>query len=498
MSLPFPELSADEAAALIGDGSVVGLGGFTPAGAPKAIPKALAQRALREHAAGRPFGLSVISGSSTGQSVDGELARARALNFRAPYQANADLRAAINSSATRFVDMDLSRVPQAARRGWFGKMDWAIIEAASLTPAGEVLLTSGVGAAQTYCALADRVLIELNARHPAALEGIHDLAEIPTAPRRREIPIYSASDRIGAPLLALDPKKIARVVRTDCDDEMYPFEAPQAVNLAIGRHVAEFLAAELKSSELPAAFLPLQAGIGDVANAVLLSLGENTALPRFQLYAEVIQSTAIQLLKSGRIASASGSAFAVMPTVLREIYADLDFFKSRTVLRPQEISNCGEVIQRLGVIAINTALEIDLCGNINSSHVLGQDMVNGIGGSGDFARNAHLSIFTTPSESRDRRISRIVPLVSHTDHTEHAVHVVVTEHGCADLRGKCPRDRARLIVENCAHPDYRPALRDYLKLSAGGHTPQTLRAAFALHEHFRLTGDMRGVDFSKF
>ncbi len=496
MALPFPTRSAEAAAALIGNGNVIGLSGFTPAGAPKAIPHALAARANAEHAAGRPFKVSILSGSSTGKSVDSELACADALDFRAPYQANADLRDSIHRGATRFVDMNLSQVPSATRQGWFGALDWAILEASHVTPSGEIVPTSGVGAAQTYARLAGRVLIELNARHPAALRGLHDIAELAEPPHRREVPIFTPSDRIGTPVLRVDPAKIAGIVLTDCDDEMYPFEAPQPVNLAIGARVAEFLVSELKRGAIPAEFLPVQAGIGDVANAVLLSLGGHAEIPNFSLYAEVIQSTAIQLLKSGRITFASGSALTVVPEVLRQIYAELDFFRTRLVLRPQEISNCNEVIRRLGVIAINTALEFDLCGNVNSTHVLGTSLVNGVGGSGDFAQNAFLSIFTCPSESKDRHISRIVPLVSHTDHTEHSVHVVVTEHGLADLRGKTPRERAELIIDRCAHPDYRPLLREYLKLSATGQTPQTLRAAFAMHEAFRVSGDMRKATFS--
>ena len=498
--IAYPILHADEAAALMATGSVIACGGFTPAGAPKAITRALAQRARREHAAGRRFDVSIISGSSTGPSVDGELARADALAFRAPYQASADVRAAINSGRTRFIDMDLSEVPRAARRGIFGTIAWAILEASSIATdgSGEIVLTSGVGAAQTYARLAGRVLIELNARHPAGLRGIHDIAELADPPDAQPVAIAAPSDRIGQAVVRIDPAKIAGVVATELDDEMYPFEEPSALNLKIGQNTADFIAGELRRGAIPAAMLPVQAGIGDVANAVLLALGAQRSIPDFSMYAEVIQSTALRLIRDGRVRFASGSALTVAPSVLREVYAELAFFRPRIVLRPQELSNCGEVIRRLGVIAINTALEFDLFGNVNSTHTLGRNIVNGIGGSGDFARNAHLSIFTCPSTARDQCISRIVPMVSYTEHTEHAVHVVVTEHGVADLRGKCPRDRAAAIIEHCAHPDYRPLLRDYVKLSAqgpGGQTPHTLHAAFAFHEAFRSSGDMRKARF---
>ena len=491
MNIPYPKLSAAEAAQLIGHGSVVGFGGFTPAGAPKAIPQALAARALDEHQHGRPFQVGVISGSSTGDSVDGALARADAVAFRAPYQANADLRRAINAGQTPFVDMDLSQVPRAVRCGWFGRLSWAIVEACEITPAGEIVLTSGVGAAQTYCRVADRILIELNARHPPALRGLHDIIELSDPPNAREVPIFNAADRIGLPVVTVDRSKVAGVIETSADDEMYPFEEPGALNLQIGAHVADFLAAEMKRGAIPPEFLPVQSGVGDVANGVLLSLGSHGAIPPFTMYAEVIQSAVLRLMRTGKVRFASGSALTVMAPVLAEVYAEFDFFKPRLVLRPQEISNNAEVIRRLGVIAINTALEADIFGNVNSTHVLGDSIVNGLGGSGDFARNAYVSIFTTPSTAKDGRISRIVPLVSHVDHSEHCVQVLVTEHGVADLRCKCPRERAAAIIDRCAHPDYKLLLRDYLKLSKQGQTPQTLSAAFGFHQKFLNGGDMR-------
>jgi acetyl-CoA hydrolase len=121
-------------------------------------------------------------------------------------------------------------------------------------------------------------------------------------------------------------------------------------------------------------------------------------------------------------------------------------------------------------------------------------MMNGIGGSGDFTRNAYLSIFIRPSTAKAGKISTVVPLVSHSDHSEHSVQVIITERGIADLRGKSPQERAEIIIEHCAHPDYHHELRAYLHMVRGGHTPQTLRAAFSFHSRFMDTGDMRGVE----
>ena len=183
---------------------------------------------------------------------------------------------------------------------------------------------------------------------------------------------------------------------------------------------------------------------------------------------------------------------------MQEVYSDLDFFRDKVVLRPGEISNHPELVRRMGLITINTALEADIFGNVNSTHVTGTKMMNGIGGSADFTRNGYISIFTCPSVAKGGKISAIVPMVSHLDHSEHSVNVIVTEYGVADLRGKDPRQRAELIIENCAHPMYRPLLREYLSLGGKGHTPSFLRAAYAFHEEFLRSGDMAQTSFAAY
>jgi succinate CoA transferase len=494
---PFPLLSADEAAALINHGDTVGFSGFTPAGTPKAIPRAIALRAKTLHAAGKPFQVGVVTGASTGPSLDGALAAAGAISFRTPYQSDPSLRQRINTGETRFFDMHLSMLPQNVRYGFLGKFSWAIIEACDVTADGQIVLTSGVGAAPTFCRVADRIIIELNRHHPAALRGLHDIYEPADPPHRRYIPVFSPSDRAGTPYIQVDPKEIAGVVFTDLPDETSPFEDATAVTTQIGKNVADFLAGELKRGAIPSSFLPLQSGVGNIANAVLGSLGSHPGIPNFSMYTEVIQDSVITLMKQGKIDFASGVSLTVSPPVLASIYADLPAFRSRLLLRPQEISNHPEVVRRLGLISINTAIEADLFGNINSTHILGKTLVNGIGGSGDFTRNAFLSLFTCPSVAKGGKISTIVPLVSHMDHSEHSVQVLVTEYGVADLRGKDPGERAHLIVENCAHPDFRDDLRKYFALAGGSHTPQTLGNAFAMHQQFLRTGSMRGVNWTE-
>lgn len=488
-----PQLTADEAALLIRHGDTVGFSGFTPAGTPKAIPLALAERAKAEHAAGRPFKIGVVTGASTGPSLDGALAKANAISFRTPYQSDAELRKQINAGETQFFDMHLSMVPQNVRYGFLGKFSWAVIEACEVTGSGQIVLTSAVGVAPTFCNVADRILIELNRRHPATLRGFHDIYEPNDPPYRREIPVFQPNDRAGRPYIQVDPAKIAGIVYTNIPDESLTFEPATPITSKIGQNVAEFLAGELRRGAMPAEFLPVQSGVGDIANAVLGAMGTHPDIPRFSMFTEVIQDSVIRLMQQDKIKFASGVSLTVSAPVLQSIYSDLSAYRSRLLLRPQEISNHPEVVRRLGLISINTAIEADLFGNINSTHILGRNLMNGIGGSGDFTRNAFLSIFTCPSTARDGRISTIVPLVSHMDHSEHSVQVIATEYGVADLRGKDPYQRARLIIEKCAHPDFRPDLLHYFSLARGGHTPQTLANAFAMHQQYLNTGNMRGT-----
>jgi succinate CoA transferase len=493
MKSRFTRLAADEAAEQIQNEQTVAFSGFTPAGAPKDVPKAIAARAVTAHTAGTPFRVGVVTGASTGKSLDGSLARAEAISFRTPYQNDPDLRKSINEGRTRFFDMHLSTLPQAVRYGFLGKVHWAIIEACDVTESGEITLTASVGAVPTFCRVADKIIVELNRYHPSELRGFHDIYEPEDPPNRGPIPILRASDRIGLPAVKVDPKKIFGIVETSSTDEIGSFAESNETTARIGENVAEFLAAELRRGLMPRGFLPIQSGVGDTANAVLNAMGRHPDVPAFDMYTEVIQDAVISLIQQGKVKFASGCSLTVSNPVLKDIYGNLEFFRSRLLLRPQEITNSPEVVRRLGILSINTAIEVDVAGNVNSTHVLGRNMMNGIGGSADFARNAFLSIFTCPSTAKGGKISTIVPLVSHLDSSEHSVQIIITEQGVADLRGKSPAERAEEIIGHCAHPEYRGILRDYVSLAGHAHSPQTLNAAFGLHLAFAKTGDMRNV-----
>jgi acetyl-CoA hydrolase len=494
---PYPILTAEEAAALIQHGQTIGFSGFTAGGAAKAVPRALAVRAKEEHAAGREFRVGVLTGASTGPSLDGALAEAEAIGFRTPYQSNSTLREQINTGKVRFVDMHLSLLPQSVRYGFLGPVHWAVVEACDLTVGGGVVLTTSVGVTPTYLSQAEKVIIELNATHPPTLLGMHDLFEPKDPPQRNEIPIYDCRDRIGSPIAIIDPAKIRGVVHTNEPDESTAFSDPTPETKRIGENVAEFLVAEMHAGRIPSSFLPLQSGVGNIANCVLSALAGHPEIPDFEMYTEVLQDSVIDLLESGRCQFASTCALTLSPPSMKRLVDNLGRFRKVILMRPQEISNNPEVVRRLGVISMNTAIEVDLAGNVNSTHVMGRQLMNGIGGSGDFTRNAYLSFFSCPSTAKGGKISAIVPLVSHMDHSEHSVEVVVTEQGVADLRGKDPHERAEMIINRCAHPEFRPQLRDYLGLVKAGHEPFSLSLAPAMHRHFIRHGDMRNIDWSE-
>ena len=488
-------MSASDAAALIQPGMTVAMSGFTGAGHPKAVPQALAARIARAHADGDAFQVSVLSGASTAPQLDGALACVDGIALRLPYQSDPAARERINAGEIEYTDIHLSHVAQQARAGFFGAIDVAVVEVSGVLADGRLVPSSSLGSNKAWLELADHVILEVNRAQPAELEGMHDIYYgMALPPNRVPIPLVRPDDRIGEAYLRVDPARVVAVVATDAPDRHLAFTAPDATSRQIAGHLLDFLAHEVKRGRLPPQLLPLQSGVGNVANAVLAGLAGG-GYRDLSAYTEVIQDGMLGLLRDGVLRTASATAFSLSPAGIAEFIANVGFYRERIVLRPQEISNHPELIRRLGCIAMNGMIEADLYGNVNSSHVAGSRIMNGIGGSGDFARNAYLSVFMSPSTAKHGAISAIVPMVSHVDHTEHDVMVVVTEQGLADLRGLSPKQRARQVIDRCAHPDYRPALQDYFERACrdahGRHTPHLLGEALAWHQRCIDTGRMQ-------
>lgn len=478
--------TADQAAQIIHSGMTIGMSGFTLVGYPKAIPAALAR-------SGHARDLTVCIGASAGDDLDGVLVRAGLVKRRYSYQSNKDLRAAINNGTVSYNDMHVSQFPRFVNNGVGPEIDVAVVECTAVTEDG-LIPTASVGCMDAVVRAAKQVIIEVNQTIPLEMTGMHDIFEIGRPPHARLIPIMEPTSRIGDHYISCPPEKIAAIVLTDKPDQPAKNKPVTPVTAKLGENVVNFLKGEINAGRLPEKLPPLQSGVGSIANAVLETL-TSSGFRHLSMYTEVMQDAAIGLIRSGVLDSVSASSLSMEEETRRYFYEHIDDFKDRIVVRPQELSNHPAVIRQLGVIAINTPIEFDIYGNVNSTHIMGSQMMNGIGGSGDFARNAGISIFATESIAKNGLISCLVPMVSHVDHTEHDVQVIITEQGIADLRWKSPCERAELLIENCAHPDYRPMLREYYekakKVAPGQHTPHDMASALSWHQRFLETGSMK-------
>ena len=481
-------MSAEEAVGFIRAGMTLGLSGFTRAGDSKAIPVALAAKAATQG----PLHLTVLTGASLGNDSDGLMSQTHVVARRSPFQVDGVMRQHINSGKVQFYDMHLSEMAEQLRSEPGTPIDVAVIEAVAITEEGHIVPSTSVGNSASFAQQAKKIIVELNTALPAALENYHDIYVPAKRPHRDPIALTKVDQRLGQAAIAIDPDRIAAIVLTHQLDSPSTATPPDTETQSIASHIVHFLEQEVATGRLGESLLPLQVGIGSIANAVTQGLVESD-FKDLEMYSEVLQDSAFHLLESGQLRFASASSITLTAPMMAHFFDNLERYRDRIVLRPQEISNHPEVVRRLGIIAINTALEFDLYGNVNSTHVSGTKMMNGIGGSGDFARNAHLSIFVTKSLAKGGAISRVVPMVSHVDHCEHDVDILVTEQGLADLRGLAPRERALQIIQHCVHPDYQPALLDYFERACqrGGHTPHLLEEALSWHQRFEETGDMR-------
>ena len=482
-------ITAVQAACLLEDGMVVGSSGFTKAGDSKAVLPAFAQRAAKEK-----VGITLITGASLGHTTDTDLANNNALYKRMPFQLDASLRGKINDGSVLFIDQHLSETAELLNNNHLPEMDLAIIEAVSIDAKGNIIPTTSIGNSATFARLAKKVIIEINTAVPLDFGGIHDVFVPKDYPEREVLHITHAGSRIGQDFITVDPEKVIGIVYSEMTDSPAMTTEGDDTTTAISDHLLAFFEREIKAGRLTRSLLPLQAGIGKVANAVLSGLAKGE-FEHLTMYSEVLQDSTFELIDSGKLDYASASSITVTKKWYDQLLHHFERYRNKIILRPQNISNSPEVIRRLGVIAINTAIEFDIYGNVNSTHIAGTKMMNGIGGSGDFARNAYLSIFVAPSSSKENRISHVVPMVSHVDHTEHDVDILVTEQGLADLRGLAPRERATAIIKNCVHPEYRSQLEDYFSraLSRGGHTPHVIEEALQWHSDWMETGTMKQV-----
>jgi len=531
------------------DGQILGWSGFTGVGMPKVVPLTVARHVEKLIADGQgfvnpntpnaeptsPMAFHLFTGASTSSATEDVWAKLGMMRVRAPFQSGKILNKKLNTNQVHFFDTHLSKFPQQlmwgnmikpqdkfaqpirypegdgrARARTDGKIDVAIVEATAITPEGHIVPSVAVGASPELLHLAEKIIIEVNTALPD-MTGLHDIPRelYLTPPNRRFANITRVADRVGSTAIPIDPSKIVAIVESKGKDEVpVPTLDPTAVTIA--EHLIDFFDKEVARGFMPKNLLPLQSGIGNVANAVVAGL-TNSKFSNLGVWTEVIQDSWLPAFLAGGIDMASTTSVRFSPDAIDKFFNNWDFFTKRIILRPQSIANLPGLINRLGVIAMNTPVEVDMYGHANSTHTNGGHMISGIGGSSDFMHNSFLSILHTPSvrptKTDPTGISTIVPFVGHVDHTEHDVDIVVTEQGLADLRGLVPLERAHVIIERCAHPAYRPQLREYLEAAknrgfarGSGHEPHMLESAFSMHINCMKNGTMKlpSWNFDKF
>ena len=474
-------VSAETAAGMIQDGMTVGV-------CSDLLP--LCRALERQAGEGRQRRFRLWSGVAILQA-DRVLGKLGALERRIGQQTL--LKGPINSRQVEYLDTPLGFFYQSIRSGEFGPLDLAIVEAVGITPEGNLIPSYRLHDMPNFVQAARQVMIQVSSFYPMGFQGVHDVYLPPNPPRRAPIPIYRADDRVGTPYIPVEPEKISAIW---VSPEPEPAEGAASIDEGsrrIARYLIDFLRTEVAKGNLPSNLPPMEIGLGSIPTAVLRELGDSE-FENLEFYSAVLNDGILDLMARGKVRVASGTGFFLSSRGEENLLQNLEDYKKRIVLRPVEISDCPEVIMRLGVLALNGAIEVDIYGNVNSSHIMSGDVVSGVGGASEFALNAYLSVILLPSTARAGDISCIVPMTSHVDIPEHGVDVIVTEQGLADLRGLTPRERAESIIRSCAHPAYQPLLRDYFRRAVqegGGHEPHLLEEALAFHQRFLKTGSMK-------
>lgn len=479
-----PERAVQE----IKSGMIIGTAGGFQFGYPKTLFSKLVELKKNDP----DFKIDLWTGGPVGEEIDGLLSIHGIMRKRLGQQSNLNLRKMINERKVLFSDLRSGIFPQQVRSGSWGAVDLAIIEAVGITKGGNIIPSTSLFDGATFVQMAKKVIIEINPFYPIEIEGIHDVYLLKNPPHREPILIQHPGDRIGMPYISVDQDKIVCILEATIKDSIIPYSPIDEISQKIGENLVNFFQKEVGSKKLPPNLLPLQVGLGNVADSVAKALA-NSDFNGLTIYTGGIGDGVLDLIDSGKVEVVSTSGLYFSTEGQRRFFENLDRYKKTIIIRPLDIADSPEVILRLGVIAINTAIEIDIYGHVNSTHVQGSQIISGVGGSGEFAQNGFLSIFLTPSTSRKGTISAIVPMVSHVDHSEHTVDIIVTEQGVADLRGLEPVERAQKIISNCVHPDYKPLLIDYLQNAVnktGGHEPHLLNEAFSFHKRFTEVGKM--------
>ncbi|KAF2402048.1 putative acetyl-CoA hydrolase Ach1 [Trichodelitschia bisporula] len=505
---------AEDLVPLFKNGCKIGWSGFTGVGYPKMVPTALADHVEKNNLQGK-LKFDLFVGASSGAETENRWARLNMIERRSPHQVGKEIAKGINNGNIKFFDKHLSMFPVDLLYGYYtmdrkgtgyggksSRLDYAIVEASAITEDGGIIPGASVGASPEIIQMADKIIIEVNTASPS-FEGLHDITMTDLPPNRKPYLIMAPEDRIGTKHIPIDPERVVAIVESTYPDQTTENAPEDETSRAIAANLVDFLKHEVNMGRLPENLLPIQSGIGNIANAVIGGLsGGNANFKNLKVWTEVLQDSFLDLFDSGHLDFATATSIRFSPGGFKRFYDGWENYAPRLLLRSQQVSNSPEIIRRLGVIGMNTPVEVDIYAHANSTCVMGSRMLNGLGGSADFLRSAKYSIMHTPStrptKTDPHGVSCIVPMCTHVDQTEHDLDVVVTEQGLADVRGLSPKERARVIIDKCAHPEYKPILQDYFDraefecLKKGmGHEPHLLWNAFDMHKHLSEHGTMK-------
>ncbi|MCS7137817.1 MAG: hypothetical protein NZ941_05545 [Candidatus Caldarchaeum sp.] len=461
------------------DGMSVAFSGMAGTAVPKEIPKYLAEFS-KERRDKLKLKSLVVSGTTT-NSFEEQMTNVD-VKSRFLIAGGGVMKERINRGAVDFFDFWLSEYSRVIRDRIIpeGGLDIAVIEATHIDEKGHIIPSLSLDNIPAIVDAAKKIIVEINTSKPV-LNGVHDVyVPEPHSP----IPIRNVSDRVGTPYLKVPESKIAAIVISEAEEEYAAaYQAPTKLDVAIARNVIDFL----EKSGVMKKKMVIQAGVGPLASTLI----EELPLKDVSVWTEVapVKWALAVPEKINALSTACLYTLKGEEKLRDEFYETFRERAKNIVIRPYEVTNSLEIISRLQLVCIQQALEVDLYGNVNVSHLNGK-IHNGVGGSGDFTRAAYLTAVALTSTASDGRFSRIVPFTLHTDVTEHDVDVVVTEHGWVDLRGLPPRRRAKLIIEKCAHPDFREELQEYLRAAEKleGHSPVDLAAYMDFQKQVLKTG----------
>lgn len=482
-------MAADEAVLLIQNNMTIATTGNAYSGFPGTLLLAMTEMLAKKRGK-----ITIFCAGALGVDIENAFQKGDIVSKRLGSLGSRVMRKAVNEGRMEFLDVKSGLFPLQVARGDFGPVDVAMIEAVAITEEGNIVPSTALTDGARWVQCARKVLVEINPWIPTSLEGFHDVYLPEITPCANPIPLGDITGRIGTSFIPVKEGKIAAIV-----EATYPVQETgkssktDGVNKQIADNFIQFLEHQSDSGLLPTPLPPLEIGIGEVSDMIVQRL-RDSSLKDIKFFAPGITESALNLMDEGKVRFISATNLRMGRSGLEHFFENIEFYRKHILLRPLDIINSGEIIRRMGVIALNTAIEVDIQGQVNSSHLMGVDIVGGIGGSYDYSRNALISIFLTPSTTKSGEISHIVPLVSHVDHTEHEVDVIITEQGLADLRGVEPMKRASLIIESCAHPGYRQALREYLnhaKERGSGRQPLFMEKAFSFHQRFSANKSMR-------